>query len=511
LIKAPGYWFTPQRLEKIQMLNIRRIVAALRERGSRAVSPRSLDAIQKQIEEVRGDLYTQLDLIKQTSELEGQRGKAIQDGLQRSLDPVQTQIEQVRSELHTQLHLVKQTLNMEVQRSSDPYRGNKKVLFLVSNIEAWDGLNDLYFSMVAAADFHPVVASINRRFPPAPEFVEEEFIHSKLQDLGVPHIRLGMSNSYDALEIIKALAPDIIFRQTHSDEDVPPAFSTSELRFAKLCYVQYEMTSLVRNEALTDGSFDLTTDGYYHRSCWRIFSANDYDRARFVRGSALAGMNVVVTGHPKAQRLLSRSEHWPINRDGASYKLFWSAHHSIGDDWYKFGMFHHIWRDMLKWASARPTIDFVFSPHPALKAQTEVRSENIQKAAYPTFIEEWNKLPNTAIFRGGDYGGVMRSSSAMLIDGISQLAEYQLFDKPVIFLERPEHLPFNDLGEKVRSASCPVSNVQEAMILVDRLAAGEIDPKHGSHTAVAAEISIYPDAVDRILAEIRGGLNEMRP
>ena len=254
-----------------------------------------------------------------------------------------------------------QTVNM-ISANEDISAKNKiRCLFLIHNIESWDSVFSVYNEMLHNEKFNVIVASINRRYPGSSIFKDEDYVHRILTQLDIQHIRLNNNNSYDDLNIIKSLAPDVIFRQSQWDNDIPPGFSTNNLRFSKLCLIPYEIMNFVQL-----GFNHLSS--YYHTSCWKLFVANNQTKIEQEQHDKLNGLNVFVTGHPKVNALKTAKPFWPIetNSNVKKFRILWASHHSIDHNWSNFSVFLNIYNDMLNWAKSDNSIEFVFSPHPAL-------------------------------------------------------------------------------------------------------------------------------------------------
>jgi len=421
---------------------------------------------------------------------------------------IASQIEALQNDVYN----VKQVANLIAMRQR-PGR-NIKVVFLVHNIGAWDSIADVLAAMQQADDFIPIVASINRKFPGDETFGMEPLTHARLDEMGIPHIRLGMENSFEALDILKTIAPDIIFRQSQWDQDFPPALRTAELRFTRLCYVSYEILSMVEtpHSGMVPG-----TDTIFHRSCWLIFCAVESVVTRFSTTAVRQSSNVICTGHPKVERLIRKGErpYWPIvhpdknetHQKKGTTKILWSAHHSIGNDWIRFGLFPTIYRDMLAWAESSPDVEIVFSPHPGCLKATVSRGY-LSQQELDDFLGKWNALPNTAVLREGDYAQVMAASDCLICDGLSFLMEYQLFNKPVIFLERKDHVAFTDDGQRIIEGTHRVSTLDEAKALAARFKDGYPDPLYKKQIDNAQWLKAYGNAAQNILAAIRNGMKE---
>ena len=405
-----------------------------------------------------------------------------------------------------------------VARAQIPRRGRPiRVLFLVHLVQAWDSLADVHAAMVDDPDFEPIVASLPRRHPACTAFGGEADVHEGLEAAGVPHLRFSMADSWEALAIVKAIAPDVIFRQSPWDADLPPAFHTGELGFARLCYVPYYGLQITERHARGAQTVDLHSDSPFHRACWRIFCEGEDIRREHRATAVLQGMNVVATGHPKLARLARAAREpgvWPIGRGAdrpRAFRLVWAPHHAIGDGWLDFGTFDRTHRDMLNWAGEASDIDFVLRPHPLLFDGIRV-SGGAAAEALDRFIADWNALPNTAIDDLSDYARLFAASDALVTDGVSFIVTYQFFDKPLVFIERPDHVPFNALGERAVSSVERVADVEAARRLVDGWRSGHAEDRFAAaRTTFVRSLLPASDPAAAILGAIRSGLGEPAP
>jgi hypothetical protein len=393
------------------------------------------------------------------------------------------------------------TLSMVARRpcGAEPIR----VLFLVHNPEAWYSLQDVHAAMVASDDFRVVVASLPRHFPGSDQHKDEDFVHERLQAFGVPHLRFNNPDPFLDLDIVRAIDPHVIFRQSQWDGDVPVSFHTPEIRFARLCLVPYETMNILHNRVTDDGIANTAVDTIYHRNCWKIFCTNDEMLAMAAESAQGTGARqYVVTGHPKADLLRRFAVPRP---PGRRFTVLWSAHHSVGEDWARFGTFHTSASAMLQAAREHPEWDFIFSPHPALISQFARGATPLDTPGVRSFRPQWDALPNTEVFGGGDYGPVFERSDVCISDGLSWLIEFQLVNKPVIFIERPGHQPFNTIGVRVMQGAHTVAQVADGVQLMERFAAGEEDPLREAQRQIASELFGPPGAAERIVDAVRAG------
>jgi len=413
-----------------------------------------------------------------------------------------------------ELYGIKQTANMSA--AARPAGKKIKVIFLIHHIEAWDSIGDIYEIMRDCADFEPIAISIKRRFPGDKGFGFEEIIHQKLEEMGILHLRFSMENSFEGLDIIlKALAPDIIFKQSQWDADVPPAFASNELRFAKLCYVPYSVAHIINIESLGAPN-NPETDSPLHRAAWKLFYATEDLKNYFAATSVRQGDNLEITGHPKVrrlQRLGAGKPVWPIEQKGARrFRIIWSPHHSIDKNWLRFGMFPAVYRQMLDWVKNDNSIEMTLSFHPAALARIMEGKDGVSREQCEAFLNDWDSLLNTARWEAGNYAGLLQASDCMITDGISFLTEYQFFTKPIIFLERADHLPLSEAGRRIMRGVHPVADMAQARDLAHKFAAGYVDEcaqAQRENTAwLAGDRLAGGSAAERIIASIRRGIRE---
>ncbi|RZS68477.1 hypothetical protein EV187_0906 [Agromyces ramosus] len=391
-----------------------------------------------------------------------------------------------------------------------PWAGGPiRVVMLVHYLEAWASLEPVFRAMEADDAFEVTVASIPRRFPGAPGFSGEHVVDAELTARGVRHVRLPFADSSESLDLLRALRPHVVFRQSQWDADVPPGFSTRALSFARLCLVPYETMNIVENVRHAGTPTDTAVDTPYHRAAWRVFCANDVVQRAAIEGATLGAEQFVVTGHPKSIAIREAEGHWPI--DGPRRpRIAWSAHHSIGDDWTRFGLFPAMSEAMLRFAETHPECDVVFLPHPMLLTFGGHHQSPVTQVEVDAFLERWAALPNTATYTGVDYPSVLRASDALITDGLSMLIEYQLLGKPLVFVERDGHRPFNDVGDVVVTGAHRIGDVAAAITAVHRFACGEVDPLRDRQAANVADLFPHPDPDRLILDAIRTGLSASR-
>lgn len=377
-----------------------------------------------------------------------------------------------------------------------------RVAFLVHNFEAWGALRSVFRAMQVDPRFAPVVFSLPRLFPGARRYEGENLTSARLSDDGVPHIRLNDPVPIKDLDRIKSFEPEAIFRQSHWQIDIPSAFKTRNLTFAKQYYVAYAIGPISAEAG--GGRIARTPKDL----CERQFLASEVTRDVMLEQDRLNGLRLVVTGHPKVGEVLAATPAWPI-ASGNETRVIWSAHHSIGTHWSNYGVFPKVYDEMLALAKRRPDIDILFSPHPGLLTRIEAM-EGEARQRVDSFFAEWNSLPNTGNLYDGRYQGPFQACDLLIIDGMSFLIEFQLVGKPIIHLSRPDRAPLNALGELVIKGAheLPAAQIDGIEAMIDGLLDGSIPLKTDQQQAVRDELLPTRDPAATILETI---YDDLRP
>lgn len=282
-----------------------------------------------------------------------------------------------------------------------------------------------------------------------------------------------MQDSYQALDILVSISPDVIFRQSQWDADYPPALSSDNLNFTKLAIVPYGISNIIKNANYTGDIKDSAVDSPYHRKSWRTYCSSEYVKQNAITNGSMGGRQFKVVGHPKIEYLLSVKPSWPF-RSNENKRILWSPHHSITKGWSDFGMFPWVWRDMLALARSMKEVDFVFCPHPALVTQLTGDMSPIPDGEYEEFITSWDSLDNCHSYYGAEYAEISSACDLIITDGISMLMECQFLHKDIIFLEREDHTDFNNIGDVLSSGFYSETDVGGVKRLIDNYFSGEI-------------------------------------
>lgn len=395
-------------------------------------------------------------------------------------------------------------VSMTAARRSGLRRSATRVLVLVHNETVWSSLDELVRLMDAAPDFDPVVVSIPHHYAGLGPGHGESEVHEMLDEAGVPHLRLTEETMASASTLIRALDPDLVIRQSQWDADVDAAFNADALGGARAVHIPYGTMNMIQNAPWGDPPVNSGVDTDWHRFCWLVFVANDVALSIARRDSLTGGRQFRAVGHPKADSLRRIEPFWPIaEREGPRRtRIAWSAHHSILSGWNDFGMFPSMYRDMLDWATAALDLEFAYFHHPLLP-QTIARPQSpITAADYDDWLAAWTALPNTAYWTG-HYAAALAAADVVVTDGPSVLTESQVLDKPVLFVERPDHTPFNEAGKILAEGVHRLGSVGEVRAEFAALQAAGADPLAQTQRRNVERLFGAPGAAARILDVLR--------
>lgn len=353
-----------------------------------------------------------------------------------------------------------------ISRNTQKYQGKIKIVFLVNNINAWYAISDVVTEMKKRDCFEVIIASINKKFPGQKEYTGESDVHDFFATKKIEHIRLGMSESHQALDILLSINPNVIFRQSQWDIDYPPHLSSMSLSFTKLAIIPYGIVNIIKNVKYQGDIMDSAVDSEFHRRCWKVYCSSDYVKKNAKENGSTNGRQFFVSGHPKIDYLEKIKPINPFNTKN-SRRVLWSPHHSIMSGWSNFGMFIYIWKDMLDLVKKHNNIDFIFCPHPALVTQLKSESISIEGFDYEKFVDHWSSLDNGFAYFGAEYAEISSGCDLIITDGISMLMECQIMKKNILFIERNDHVEFNNIGKVLTTgffSANSMSNVESMML-----------------------------------------------
>lgn len=102
----------------------------------------------------------------------------------------------------------------------------------------------------------------------------------------------------------------------------------------------------------------------------------------------------------------------------------------------------------------------------------------------------------------GGYAELFAASDCLITDGISFIAEYQLFQKPLIFIDSGHHADFNEIGTSALEGTHKVTDIDGARRVVDALRAGSLRSLSAQQRAfVERHLNAYSGTSARFIVE----------
>ena len=241
---------------------------------------------------------------------------------------------------------------------------------------------------------------------------------------------------------------------------------------------------------------------------WRVYVPVETTRRRWVAANPLLEGNCVVGGYPKMDRLASMSCPAPKRP-----RVIIAPHHSLArvSDGLTPSNFMRYADFFLELPTRYPQIDFVFRPHPLLRERLS-RDEWWGRARADDYFARMAAIPNVTYENGGDYFETFLTSSALIHDCASFLAEYFYTGKPQCYmLANPQKIDaeFAPFGKELLR-HCTLAFEETAITaFIDRVVlAGEDTMAEERRTFAAREVcAFYPHAADHILADIEGAID----
>lgn len=256
---------------------------------------------------------------------------------------------------------------------------------------------------------------------------------------------------------LQDLNPDCVFYTCPYMEDYHPLHKCNYVdSFALICYIPYGF--LLAEQSETQYHQDI------HRLAYRIYCETDFHQKNYGERRD-AQSQVITTGYTKFDLIETPFSNTGFSFIKSNFKkiIVIAPHWSISDissitRYGTFDRYYVLMENLLKHFS---DIYFVFKPHPSLSSALS-RKGILSLEEYEELIERWGRHKNFELYEGADYFDYFSISDALITDSVSFLAEYVLFQKPLLLLMREDQSPYNEIGRLLVDAFYKAS--QEADI-----------------------------------------------
>lgn len=238
----------------------------------------------------------------------------------------------------------------------------------------------------------------------------------------------------------------------------------------------------------------------FHKFCWFDCFENQilYNQIKKIYPNR---KNIVITGLPFTDELLTRNQNNPWNNNDNKIKIIWAPHHTIGfkDETITNGSFLNIAQDMINLAiKYKNMVQWAFKPHPWLKAKLELYWGKKKADEYYNFWETFES--SQAIY--GEYIALFQHSDAMIHDCSSFIVEYLYMGKPVLFINNNiAESSLNEYAKRAYELHYKAKNANEIEAFINYLISRN-DPLRQEREKYKNDILIPPNntkACDNII------------
>ena len=305
-----------------------------------------------------------------------------------------------------------------IKRIKEKSKNEKiKVIFLVSELEKWNG-QQLYEAFDFNPDFEPIIlvtvlAGIHYGYSLKKNRTEEIYNFFKNKNMKVDYAY--RDGKYVDLQDFN---PDIVFhQQPWQIEDIQSPEAVS--KYALCCYISYGISESKQTANLCKSFFC---------SIWKYFLTHECLKEDYLKLLKYNKESLCVTGNPKLDFYKQANI---VKQEESRHYVIYAPHHSVKDSILKFATFDWSGYFMLEYAKKHPDINWLFKPHPNLKAHF-IKTGYMSEEKIDQYFEEWAKVGE--VCTSGDYFSVFTDSEAMITDCSAFLIEYSFTGKPLIHM-----------------------------------------------------------------------------
>lgn len=354
-----------------------------------------------------------------------------------------------------------------------------RTIFIIHSPEFWYSLLPIYERMSLSKDFEPIIITTAGNLYGYGDFVNTADDYFKKQN--IYHFNIDEEKLHNIIDILN---PDVVFMQSHWEEQKHTMFRTINLLGHRLCYIPYGIHTNPMDEMLYNRQL--------HNYAWRLYCVNDYHKLCYSKFNNIGSFNAVVSGYTKFEYINSAinrlDTNWPLTNSNDKLKILWAPHHSV-EGWLAFSTFHQNFRQILSFIKKNlTTIQVVFRPHPKMFGEMVFHGKMLQSEV-DFFIKEFNQLENCYLDEGAEYIHLFKQSDILVTDGVGFLFEYLLTGKPIIHIDSKVNCGFNDYYKQIEPAWYKAYEFDDVEKLIAQLRSGDDPLKHARQELVKL---LYP-------------------
>lgn len=331
------------------------------------------------------------------------------------------------------------------------------VVFILSELGSWK-TERLYLAMLSHPRFSPYILTADSMENPAARPILETYLEGK---------GYGFARTKEGDSIHDHVRADIIFYQKPYSGVIPESLEMNHNKSSLLCYAHYGFFNIAQRWAVNQELI---------LRSWQVYAENTAVIDELKHLSLNSCSNFIATGMPMQDAFLRYergSDPWK-DRDHARKRIIWAAHHTIPIDgqYLDYSTFLDYSEAMLEIASRyEDSCEFVFKPHPLLRAKLE---KFWGKECTDEYFSRWERGGNTQLAEG-EYISLMMESDAMIHDCASFTVEYMYTGRPVMYLDNGrEHTSgMTAYAAEAYNLHYKASNADDVEKFIDALIAGD--------------------------------------
>jgi hypothetical protein len=365
---------------------------------------------------------------------------------------------------------------MNLQRIGNLIIMKVKIIFLITTDHGLLQFGPLYEKLLQDEVFEPQFILVPNMQQELQGSFSINLIDKAREKFGYKNIDFIFS-----VDDLKRIKPAYVFYQTTFSIQHPTCLPKDVSTFAKVCFMPYGFY-------LTDYTFNKLSKEFLANAHTIFFespkSLEVMDLILDAETAKIAKSKTVISGLPKLEELKKYTMEFEKNPRKFDYlwkgkntkRIIWAPHWSLFWNGSPTGfctllnnldyiceIFRH-----------NKNLECVLRMHPFLE-DALVRNKIFEEESLRQFLNFIDSQPNMRVDRSDNYFDLFVSSTAMITDGVSFLAEYSLTKKPLLNTINENGPELNPLGEAIRSNLYTAVNNIEIKDFIERVILNEDD------------------------------------
>lgn len=302
-----------------------------------------------------------------------------------------------------------------------------RAVFFAELGEKWDSMETVYEFMRDDPRFDPVVVltPIFRQVQDKKGRPKQEVIYKDyLSPMGIPFLQ------YNKYRLEKD-CPDLAFIcQPYESCTLKEFWPETIAQYTRLVYLSYFLIDYA-----TEGSTPSLAQFPVYRHAWKVACPTEKQYQFYCRNSAHGGVNALLTGIPKLDKLVQ------LRKEGPARPKEWDCLEGktvfLWNSWYSADLSSvHYFDELIEWFQAHEDCALIWRPHPMTDVVTKLYFPSEYKKLQDN-IRRINSVQNAVLDRETSFRAAFYYSNAMISDYSSMVPQYLLMDKPTLVIKSP--------------------------------------------------------------------------